>query len=166
MLTGKYEYDKSPHVAAGPANACSVGWGAILDRLSGVAASARFVLSVECYPGAFVSEIAAAIAGRFHHAVIVRTDEFFKPAGEIERMLAPYLTADRVFGKTNCVEILVLFDPAGLMDARRIIRTAGDNLVVVIGTGATLSLETWDCLVLRQHGALGDPAAAAASRNR
>jgi mannose-6-phosphate isomerase class I len=146
MLTGRCEYDKSPNVAAGCAGACSVGWGDILARLSGAIAAGRFVLCVECYPGAFASEIAAAIGDRLRPTVRIRTDDCFKPAAEIERMLAPYITEDRVFGKTNGIEILDFFDPVRLKEARRTIGAAGDGLIVVIGTGATLVAETWDCL--------------------
>jgi mannose-6-phosphate isomerase class I len=145
-LTERCEYDKSPYVAAGCADACSVGWGEILSRLSSAIAAGRFVLCVECYPGVFASEIAAAIGERLRPAVTIRTDERFKPAAEIERMLAPHLTDDRVFGKTNCIEILDFFDPLKLQEARREIVAADDGLVVVIGTGATLVAETWDCL--------------------
>ena len=105
MLTGRCEYDKSPHVAAGCADACSVGWGDILARLSSAIAPGRFVLCVECYPGAFVSEIAAAIGDGLRPSVKIRTDDCFKTAAEIGRMLAPYLTEDRVFVKTNGTEI-------------------------------------------------------------
>jgi mannose-6-phosphate isomerase class I len=146
-LTTTCDYDKSPYVVAGCADACSVGWSAILARLSGAIVPGRFVLAVECYPGAFVSEIAAAIAGRLRPAVVIRTGDCFKPAAGIERMLAPHLTEDRVFGKTNCIEILDFFEPAGLQQARNAIRAARDCFVVVIGTGATLVAETWNCLV-------------------
>ncbi len=61
--------------------------------------------------GRFVSDIAAAIGDLLRPAVTIRTDECFKPAIEIERMLAPYLTEDRVFGKTNSIEILDFCDP-------------------------------------------------------
>jgi len=147
VLTAGCEYDKAPYVPAGCADACSVGWGGILARLSAAIAPGRFVLCVECYPGAFVSEIAAAIGDRLRPAVTIRTDECFKPAAEIERMLAPYLTEDRVFGKTNCIEILDFCDPVKLQAARQTISATGDGLIVVIGTGATLVAETWDCLV-------------------
>ena len=147
MLTGKCEYDKSPYVAVGCAEACSIGWSDILARLSSAIAPGRFVLCVECYPGAFVSEIAAAIGDRLRPAVHIRAEECFKPAAEIERMQSPYLTEDRVFGKTNCLEILDFFDPVKLQRARDVIRAAGDGLIVVIGSGATLVAETSDCLV-------------------
>jgi mannose-6-phosphate isomerase class I len=123
-----------------------VGWGEILARLSGAITAGRFMLCVECYPGSFASEIATAIGERLRPVVTIRTDECYKPADEIERMLAPYLTDDRVFGKTNCIEILDFFDPVKLRAARREIAAASDGLVVVIGTGATLVAEPWDCL--------------------
>lgn len=145
-MTGRSDYDKSPYVAADSADACSVGWGDILARLCGAIPPGRFVLCVECYPGAFVSEIAAAIGDWLRPAVRIRTDECFKPACEIERMLAPYLTDDRVFGKTNDIEICDFFDPVKVKDARRTLAAAGVGLIVVIGTGATLVAETWDCL--------------------
>ncbi|MGD0731322.1 MAG: class I mannose-6-phosphate isomerase [Terracidiphilus sp.] len=53
-------------------------------------------------------------------------------------MVAPSLGDDPVFGRMNSIEIADFFDPLKLADARQSCAAGRDEVVIVIGTGASL----------------------------
>jgi len=143
-MISQSNYDKRPAVAiTSPATDCTVGWPGILERLR---AATPGLLCVECYPGVFVEEVERAITNGLRPSEVFRSSECVKAAGELETMLAPYLTLDPVFGRMNGVEIADFFDPGKLAAARDRIRKRQD-CILVIGTGASLLAPDADALV-------------------
>lgn len=139
-------YDKTPYVPVGGAGECSAGWTDILARLGAAVAPGRFVLAVECYPGAFVAEIARAFEESLRPSLVVYAESCFYPAGELQRMLAPHLTADPVFGFMTGIELDAFLRPELVEQARCAIHDCG-GLVLIVGTGAALIAGDWDLLV-------------------
>jgi mannose-6-phosphate isomerase class I len=136
-------YEKFPTVPAGPASDCVAGWEAIAARLS--LHSAR-TICIECYPGVLVEEIERQLSQRLVLNLVLRTADFFRPVAEIERMLAPHLTDDPVFGRMNGIEVRDFFEPAKLQLARHALAGASGR-VLIVGTGATLLAPDADVLV-------------------
>jgi mannose-6-phosphate isomerase class I len=140
----KSNYDKYPVVPVSSSDDdCAAGWDAIAARL---AAGSPALIAVECYPGVFVEEIERALAAALAPARVFRSSDCFKPAAELERMLAAYVTGDPVFGRMNGIQIEDFFDPAKLAATRQEI--AGSRArTLVIGTGAALLAPGADVLV-------------------
>lgn len=145
--TAGVAYDKTPSVpVSSDARACSVGWERILPQIRAAIAPGRFVLCVECYPGVFEREIAAAFVNALGPRLTVFAEECFCPPAAIDAMLAPWLTDDPVFGRMAPVEMGGFFDPSRLEECRRSVQ-GGSGLVLIVGAGASLVAERWDLLV-------------------
>ena len=137
-------YDKHPFVAVTASHdECLVGWPAIGARLS---TDAPLTICVECYPGVFIDEVAHGLAAAFTGARVVLASACFKGDEEIDRLLAPYLTSDPVFGRMNAIRIDDLLDPARTIAMREDIDRSR-RTTVVIGAGAALIVPDPDVLV-------------------
>jgi len=142
-MTRRSNYDKCPFVACGAANECTVGWAAIAQQLP-----KRGVLSVECYPGADVDEIASELTAHLLLQELIDVRNLYRSPEELRAIFAPYLTDDRVFGHMNGVTVADYFAPDSLEAARRRITEVDPlQLTVVIGTGASLVADTPSAIV-------------------
>src|SRR5512140_1416135 len=92
-------YDKEPFTPVGPASACDTGWSAIVQRLRPLAKRRRCVLAVECYPGVDVDAVRRALAEGLAPALVIDARQAYKDGSEIERICAPFLGDDPVFGR-------------------------------------------------------------------
>jgi mannose-6-phosphate isomerase class I len=136
-------YDKFPTVDVPRGDgACVQGWDAIADRLRqavGARGVGKTVVTVECYTGVDEAEIAGELRARLSPALVVFSNEAFLPAAAIDSLVAPFLGGDDpVFGFLSGLRLPQFFDPDKLRDARERIEKAGDELVLVIGCGASL----------------------------
>lgn len=133
-MARKPNYDKFPFVAAGSSAECAAGWDAIAPLLAREA-----VICVECYPGVDVDDVAAELARRLLPQAIFFASDAYKPATEIQAMLAPHLGSDRVFGRMNGLTLTEWFD-TNLFDRMRenIVAATSRGTVLVVGTGAAL----------------------------
>jgi mannose-6-phosphate isomerase class I len=140
-------YDKYPVVqVSNNSDMCFTGWHAIAAQLRARIRPGRFVLCVECYPGAFVDEIETALKTRLEPATVVRACEAYRSEPEVIREFERDLGDDPVFGRMNNCQISDFFCKSRAVTVRREITTA-TGLVVVIGTGASLLVEAPDLLV-------------------
>ena len=137
-MARRSNYDKAPFTAVGPASACEVGWPAIVQRLRPLAKRPRCVLAVECYPGVDVDSVRRALAEGLGPALVIDARQAYKDASEIERMCAPFLGDDPVFGRMNGLSLPDFFHAGRrhLMEGR--IEAVRSGLVLVVGPGATL----------------------------
>lgn len=143
-MTLQHVYDKNPAVQITSSSSdCAVGWPGVLDRLRD---AKPVVLCVECYPGVFVKEVEQAVTCALSPSQVFRSSDCFKPAGEIEALLAPHLTDDPVFGRMNGIKIADFLDPIKLDAAREEISQSRGS-ILVIGTGASLLAPEPDVLV-------------------
>jgi mannose-6-phosphate isomerase class I len=140
-------YDKTPSIAvSADEGECATGWAEILPRLREAVAPERFVLCVECYPGAFVREIAGAIGETLQPQVTIFAEDCFQSPVVIDRMLAGRLTDDPVFGRMEPIELNAFLDAQKVESARRSIGAAS-GLALVVGTAASLVADHWDLMV-------------------
>jgi mannose-6-phosphate isomerase class I len=131
-------YDKEPHVPVGPAEACEVGWAAITARLLGLRSRSRCVLAVECYPGVHVDEVKKAFGEGLRPSLVVDVRQAYREASEIERMCAPYLGDDPVFGRMNGLSLSDFFEPGRRAVLCGRVESTERGIVLVVGPGATL----------------------------
>jgi hypothetical protein len=133
-------YDRQPAIQAGPASLCETGWPAIVARLAGLRTRPRCVVAVECYPGVRLDEVRQALGEGLRPALVVDTRTALKDAAEIERMCAPHLGEDPVFGRMNGLRLEDFLEPGRRALLRgQVDRAAG--LVLVVGPAAVLLAE-------------------------
>jgi len=134
----RHHYDKSPFTPVGPGSACDVGWRAIAERLQPLRARPRCVLAVECYPGVDVDDVLRALSSSLLPVLAVDARRLYRDAAAVEAMCAPHLGDDPVFGRMNGLAIDDFFDPHLRAAACARVDAAGQGLVLVVGTGASL----------------------------
>jgi mannose-6-phosphate isomerase class I len=147
-------YDKFPFVpVAAEANACQTGWAAIANALQSALLAAPaapgqpLVLAVECYPGTDLKQLQQALTQALQPTQCLVADDLYLPAAAIDALVAGPLTNDPVFGRLNGLTINDFFNPQLLQAAQASLATAAGELVLVVGTGATLVCPTPAVLV-------------------
>ncbi len=131
-------YDRQPFTPAGPQSACEIGWKAIVERLQGLRSRPRCVLTVECYPGVHLDEVRRAFSEGLRPTLVVDVRQAYKDAAEVERMCAPHLGDDPVFGRMNLLTVGDFLDPGRAAVLRGRVEAARSGLVLVVGAGAAL----------------------------
>jgi len=147
-MSPKSNYDKHPCIAvSGSASDCRVGWRNILDRLRPWSAANRSILAVECYPGTFEAIIRDALVEGLRPASVIYTPDLLKPPHCVDKLLAPVLGDDPVFGRMNEIDLQEFFDESKLSHAREKSTTWKNGLLLVVGVGATIASPKSDVLV-------------------
>jgi mannose-6-phosphate isomerase class I len=138
-------YDKFPFVpVAAEANACQTGWAAIASALQAAllavpaAPGQPLVLAVECYPGADLGQLQRELTQALRPTQCLVANDFYRTPADIDALVAGPLTDDPVFGRLNGLTINDFFDPQQLRIAQASLAAAAGQLVLVLGTGATL----------------------------
>jgi hypothetical protein len=140
-------YDKYPVVrVTHSAQLCRVGWQAIRAELAAAVRPGRFVLCVECYPGAFEGEIEQELTRALSPSLVVLAKDSYLCEQELLQLTARDLGDDPVFGFMNNYALDEFFATDRLRAAQRSVQGT-QGLVLVIGTGASLIAQTWDALV-------------------
>ncbi|MBW3129950.1 class I mannose-6-phosphate isomerase [Hymenobacter profundi] len=142
-------YDKFPFVpvAARP-DACQTDWPAITEALRAALPAAPtapdqpLVLAVECYPGTDLKQLQQELVQALQPAQCLVADDLYRSPADIDAMVAGPLTDDPVFGRLNGLTVTDFFDPSKLQAAQAALASAAGQLVVIVGTGATLVCPT------------------------
>ena len=130
-------FEKRPYVAIqAESGGFTEGWSRIAQRLG----CAR-VIAIECYPGVDEDEIARELSAAIPGCYVWRTAAARRLAAEIDRLLAPYLTDDPVFGRICDLPLERFFDRELAPEL------PSDRRVIVIGEGATMFAPTPDVLI-------------------
>ncbi|HEX9713815.1 MAG TPA: class I mannose-6-phosphate isomerase [Actinomycetota bacterium] len=124
-------YDRFPTVPV--AGTCHTGWERIGRALR--ATGAR-VTVIETYPGVRDKEIAALLHALDPDETVDATEALLAPA-QIDRIVAPFLGEDPVFGYLTSLTIEDFYDQAALGRLRERVAAAPGS-VVVHGPGASL----------------------------
>lgn len=139
----KSNYDKSPcTVVEGFEREVFDGYGSIIAELKEKCGSRqRTVISVECYPGVRIEEVASHLQEGLSAREVVVSDECSFSGEEITGMIERELTDDRVFGVMTCRTMEEFFDERLLEEKRGQIEKIKEGVILVIGTGASLISE-------------------------
>lgn len=126
-------YDKRPSVAAGAASACTAGWEAIGAALRREPAR---VTVVEAYPGVRREDL-ERLARALGAGAVFWSEDALLPPEAVERLVAPDLGDDPVFGRLTSLGLADFFTAERLERLRAEVgRAAG--CVLVAGPGASL----------------------------
>lgn len=136
-------YDKFPLIdVPESADRCVQGWQAVCERLQGAIArrgGARTVVVIECYTGVFEDEVLDALGRFLPQASLLHTRTCFRKPAEIDALTAPFDGGgDPVFGWLTSLRMNDFLDPARVSDLRAAIDAAPGEIVIVVGTGASI----------------------------
>ena len=140
MGTARTTYDKEPEIRISGYDAQAFGTrGAVVEELAARTARGAALLVVECYPGVR-HEVLELAEEAFEPALTVRAEEAYLPSEQIDLMLRPHVTDDRVRGTMFYGTLRDLVDPDKLAAAALRAREslAAGKRVLVYGFGAAL----------------------------
>ncbi len=133
-----HDYDRFPAIRLeGEGFRALRGWEAVTAELRRRAAASKHVLVCELYPGADREVMLERLAA-LRPILLVDTDKLLLPRDTLFSRLYGSQGDDRVFGYMTSGSISECFDPEKLEAARQEIAAAGEGLVIVCGTGASL----------------------------
>lgn len=133
-----FAYDKFPEVAVdGYSNAAWEGSSAVTEALSGLAEHS--VVVVDCYPGV-ADEALELVRNAVDPDVVIMSSCIYRGQSEVDLILGPHVTDDRVRGTMFFGRLEDLVDLERLERARNNLRALLNQgrRVVVYGVGASL----------------------------
>ena len=143
-------FTKFPFIKVEGAYQVWEGWKDICDKIVQSASSIqqdKQIVVIEYYHGVLEEETTSSIISWIHPVEVIRAKKCMRDEQQIEEMVFPYVTDDRLFGRMSDLVIDDYFDPAKIDQARKRIADADAGIVLVIGTGASRIAERRDLLV-------------------
>jgi len=142
-------YDKYPFVPVTvAADPCHIGWPAIVEALrtrllaTPAVPGQPLVVAIECYPGTDLKQLRQEVERGLRPGRYLVADDLYRTPAEIDALVAGPLTDDPVFGRLNGLTVADFFDPQRLQATQAALVLAANQLVIVVGTGATLVCPT------------------------
>ena len=136
-------YDRFPFIAVSQNDAdCRVGW----EEIGRLLHSAPMRTVVELYPGCDAEAIEAGLVASLQSATVLRSHDALLSPAELEQKFAKMLGNDRVFAHMERRTLQEFFDPQKLVALQNQWHWAQGPLLL-IGTGAALIAQQWDCLI-------------------
>lgn len=93
------------------------------------------VIAFEAYPGCDTRKLRTTILDHLDADVIVNIEDYLKPKADLEKMLTPFITEDRVFGRMCPYRVTDFYDMNQLTAIQEQIRNVKGK-VIVYGFGA------------------------------
>jgi mannose-6-phosphate isomerase class I len=144
-------FDKYPSIRVKDQdNDCFVGWESIcseLRRFISSFAHKRIVVAIDCYHGVLHNETESALQKGLQYQAFFNSTDAFKAEKEIQTMVYPDVTDDRIFGYMTQLTIDRFFDPDKLASLRKKIAKITQGVIVVYGEGAAFVAQSWDTLI-------------------
>lgn len=129
------EYDKFPKLKLkGDFSEAFQGCETISEKLR---ESFQGIVAFEMYPGVDVAHFQETILKPLNASLMINIETCRKDEKELNHMLHPYLTEDRVFGKMSDFTISDLYDMEKVAEMKQTIQRH-KGLVIVYGFGASL----------------------------
>ncbi|WP_217594314.1 class I mannose-6-phosphate isomerase [Cohnella sp. GbtcB17] len=172
-------YDKEPFIAIkGREDEVWAGYeaiGAELGSAIGRLGRRRAVVVLECYPGVRQEEIVAGVEQALGALTVIRAEEAALPPAEVDRIVARYMTDDRVFGYMAPFQVEEFYDRARIDALRERIEAVREGVVLIVGFGASLiangdlliyaDLARWEIQQRYRSGELGSWRSASRERD-
>jgi mannose-6-phosphate isomerase class I len=143
-------FQKKPIVEIEADSKIYTGWEEISFQLLSFSKKinkARKVIIVEFYQGVFENEIVKELSERIKPQLLITTANLYFNQNEIEKIVQPDVTNNRVFGYMTRLEIDAFFDPEKVNGARLNISSLSKGIVLILGTGASYISPNYDVLV-------------------
>jgi mannose-6-phosphate isomerase class I len=124
-------------------------WKAICQKLNeGIAnlKKEKKVIVVETYQGVLDEELVEALSKGLNHDVWINAKDLMKTEEEIEKMVFPDVTNDRIFGALSRLNISDFMNEKKVLSFRKKI-SEEKGITIIYGIGASLVAEKFDFLV-------------------
>ncbi|MEJ7739849.1 MAG: class I mannose-6-phosphate isomerase [Chitinophagaceae bacterium] len=143
MINKVSNYDKHPFIPVeGFEDDCWQGWEAIGEKLKKElhpVAGKKKVVAVESYIGVNQEEVLSALIRALRPVYTCLASDAYKCTAEIDKMVYPDVTDDRIFGYLSRLRINDFFDKSRLATIRNNIHNVEEEGVILLyGMGATL----------------------------
>ncbi len=161
-------YDKFPFVRVSDTREdCRIGWTDIAATIRAKCPNGTGVICVECYPGVLLDALCIGLGTELSPSRIVRAEDCYLAEPELEQKVHPLLTDDPVFGHMNDFDVVDFLDMEKVSRINREMSGAHDDMVLMVGTGATLiaprcdlliyaDLARWEIQQRQRRGAIGN----------
>ena len=144
-------FDKTPTVnICRDDKVCFSGWEEISQKLSWFIKKnkkEKSLIIVETYHGVDDSEVETVIKEMFSPDVFYHTRNIFKSGEEIEKMVFPFVTDDRVFGYMTNLELQDYLDDNKLEELNQNIIRSSADIIIVYGPGSSMVAPKADLLL-------------------
>lgn len=143
FLTKESNYDKRPAIRLS-GHACQTGWKEIAEELNidiTQRCQKKTVVVAECYPGVFDEELLPGLTDAIKPEHIFMANTGMKCPCEIDRLVYPDATDDRIFGRLTRLKIDEFFDNQKVTWLKKAISDIQEGVILVYGTGASLFAE-------------------------
>lgn len=140
-------YDKEPFIRIPLSHSENEVWagypaiGASISEAVAKKGRQQTVVVVECYPGVRQEEILAGLAAALQPVTVLRSEDAALEPSEVDKLVARYMTDDRVFGYMAPFVIEECYDPGKVEALRRQLHAGASGVAIVIGFGASLIAE-------------------------
>lgn len=142
-------FEKSPAIRI-PTRECIYGWQPVSAKISNHVESLnkkRVVVAVECYQGVHFDEILQNLLADVAPDWVIKPEDYFYSEEKILEITHPDVTDDRIFGRMTNLKVQDFIDPEKMKSLRKQIAETDFDIVMIIGTGASLIAEENDVLV-------------------
>lgn len=145
FFTPLSNYDKYPAVKVeGETFFCIQGWNAIaayFQKQQYFNTTEKLVIAVECYPGVLEDELLEGLKAAFTPDHVLLTKDCLKCREDIDALVYPDVTDDRVFGYITRLNIEQFFSNEKLDAQKKHLSQISNGIILIIGTGASLLAE-------------------------
>lgn len=122
------------------------GWNDIFNHCKSLTkGKSSAIIAIETYQGVNEKVFKDSLYAEFSSYRILHTTSLFKDEKEIEKMVFPFVTNDRVFGSMNSLSILDFFSPVRLKELQKN-NFDNEDKCIIYGPGASL-ITSFDLLV-------------------
>lgn len=146
----KSNFNKTPRVKISENNNdLLIGWQSVLGQVEeeiNSSSKQETVLVLEAYQGVDTEEVLAALEKYLPSHSFFHSEAAFKEEEEIEKMVYPYVTDDRIFGYMTDLNMKDYFDQEKIAKLKKEVKEDTSKVKVVYGFGASLCVDA-DLLV-------------------
>jgi len=155
-MTKKYldkpsKYNNTPYIEVkNKTYRVTAGWNNIVTELNQAIQNLKGkkkLVVVETYQGVIHGEVIQHLESGLRCDRFVRAEELMKPEEEIEKLVYPDVTDDRIFGYLTRLEIDAFYDSEKVEQLQNELAGLKDGTVVIYGTGAAYVCPEPDLLV-------------------
>jgi mannose-6-phosphate isomerase class I len=145
------EYNNTPYIEVkNNAYRVTTGWNNIVTELNKAVQNLKGkkkLVVVETYQGVIHGEVMRHLESGLQCDRFVRVEELMRPEEEIEKLVYPDVTEDRIFGYLTRLEIDAFYDSVKVEQLQNKLAGLKEGTVVIYGTGAAHVCREPDLLV-------------------
>ena len=141
------KFNNFPSVKVNGNYKSQTGWNSVSDELSNQISCKKNIVVIETYHGVYDDEIITNIKNGLNPTLFINAKEAMLSEEEVQELVYPDVTDDRIFGFLSRLQIEAFFNPTKIIELQEQIESIDEGTVVVYGIGASLISENPTLLV-------------------